>query len=78
MCHFFTIALDHRLQLFDITRRDLSLDEAIQAINNCQYPENKIHTDIHNSSIVTQLNDEQYRGIEDACLARTCNQEGQH
>ena len=64
MSHFFTIALDHRLQFFDITRCDLSLDEAIQAINNRQYPENKIHTDIHNSSIVAQLNGEQYLGIE--------------
>ena len=65
MPHFFTIALDHRLQVFDFFRRRLSLDETIQAINNRQHPENKIDTDIHNSNIVTQLNGEQYREIED-------------
>jgi len=63
--HFLTITLYHRLQFFDFFRRRLSLDEAIQAINNRQHPENKIDTDIHNSTIVTQLNGEQYREIED-------------
>ncbi len=61
MTHFFTIALDHRLQFFDFFRCDLSLDKAIQAINNRQHPENKIDTDIHNPTIVTQLNGEQYK-----------------
>ena len=64
MSHFFTIALDHGLQFFNISGSDLSLHEAIQAISYCQHPENKIHTDIHNSSIVAQLNGEQYLGIE--------------
>ena len=61
MTHFFTIALDHRLQFFDFFRRDLSLDKAIDAITNAQHPENKIDTDIHKSAIVTQLNGEQYK-----------------
>ena len=57
MSHVFTIAIDHRLQLFDIFRRHLSLHQAVQAINNRQHPENKIDTDIHNATIVTQLDD---------------------
>jgi hypothetical protein len=61
MSHFFTIALDHRLQFFDILRCDLSLDKAIQAINNRQHPDNKIETDIHNPAILTQLKAEQYK-----------------
>jgi len=61
MSHFFTIALNHRLQFFDILRRDLSLDKAIQAINNRQHTDNKIDTDIHNPTILTQLNAEQYK-----------------
>jgi len=61
MTHFFTIALDHRLQFIDILRCDLSPDKAIQAINNRQHPDNKIDTDIHNPTIVTQLNGEQYK-----------------
>jgi hypothetical protein len=61
MTHSFTIALDHRLQFIDILRCDLSPDKAIQAINNCQHPDNKIDTDIHNPTIVTQLNGEQYK-----------------
>jgi len=60
MTHFFTISLDHRLQFIDFLRCDLSLDKAIQAINNRQHPDNKIDTDIHNPAIVTQLNVEQY------------------
>jgi hypothetical protein len=39
----------------------LSLDKAIQAINNRQHPDNKIDTDIHNPTILTQLNAEQYK-----------------
>jgi hypothetical protein len=53
--HFFTIAFDHRLQFFDFFRCRLSLDEAIQAINNSQHPESKVDTDTHNPGIVTQL-----------------------
>ena len=61
MTHFFTIALDHRLQFIDILRCDLSPDKAIQAINNRQHPDNKIDADIHNPTIVTQLYGEQYK-----------------
>ncbi len=71
MTHFFTIAFDHRLQSSDIFRSVLSLDEAIQAINNRQHSENYIDTDIHNPGIITQLEDEQYRELEQARLART-------
>ena len=60
MTHFFTIALDHHLQFFDILWCDLSLDKTIQAINNRQHPENIIDTDIHNPTIITQLNGQQY------------------
>jgi hypothetical protein len=41
------------LQFFNIFRCDLSLDKAIQAINNRQHAENKIDTDIHSLNIVT-------------------------
>ena len=61
MTHFFTIALDHHLQFCDILRCDLSLHKAIQAINNRQHPDNKIDTDIHNPTILTQLDAEQYK-----------------
>ena len=72
MTHFFTITLDHCLQFNDFFRCDLSLDKAIQAINNGQHPDKKIETDIHNPAIITQLKGEQYLGIEQACLDRTC------
>jgi hypothetical protein len=61
MAHFFTIALDHRLQFFDFFRRDFSLDKAIEAITNAQHSKNKIDTDIHKSAIVTQLDSKQYK-----------------
>lgn len=61
MTHFFTIAFDHRLQFFDFFRCDLSLDKAIQAINNGQHPDNKVDTDIHYSTMVTQLVGEQFK-----------------
>ena len=64
MPHFFTIALDHRLQLYDFLRRRLSLDEAIQTINNRQQSENQINTDIHNSSMVTHFNGEFLRIVD--------------
>ncbi len=60
MPHFFTIALDHRLQFYDIFGRDLSLDKAIQAINDRQHADDKIDTDIHNLVILTQLIGEPY------------------
>ncbi len=76
MTHFFTIAFDHRLQFIDIFGCDLSLDEAVQAINNRQHSENYIDTDIHNPRIITQLKDEQYRDFEQARLARTGKHKG--
>jgi len=60
MSHFFTIALDHRLQFCDILRCDFSLDKGIKAIQNRQHPDNKIKIDIHKPTILTQLNAEQY------------------
>jgi hypothetical protein len=42
-------------------RCDLSLNKGIQAKNNRQHSENKIDTDIHNPTIVTQLKGEQYK-----------------
>jgi hypothetical protein len=61
MTHFFAIALNHRLQLFDILRCDLSLDKPIQAITNRQHPDNQSNTEIHNTTIVTQLSYELYK-----------------
>lgn len=55
MAHFFTIALDHRLQFFYFFWCDLSLDKAIQAISNRQHAENKIDIAVHNPTIVIQM-----------------------
>ncbi len=65
MSHFFSVALDHGLQFFDISRRDLSLHKAVQTVNNRQHSDNKIETDIHNAAIVTQLGGEPYK-VSDA------------
>jgi hypothetical protein len=59
MPHFFTISLNHRLQFFDFFRRNFSLVQAIQAIKNCQHPDNKIDTYIPKLTILTQLNRKQ-------------------
>ena len=73
MTHIFTIALDHRLQFFDIFRCGPSLNEPIQAICYRQQSEKKIDTEIHNPVIVTQIDDDQYLRIEYACRVRVCN-----
>ncbi len=64
MTHFFTIALDHQLQFFDIFRCGLSLKEPIQAIYYRQQTEKKIDTEVHNPVMVTQIDDDQYLRIE--------------
>jgi hypothetical protein len=59
MAHFFTISLDHRLQFLDFFGRLLSLDKAVQAINDRQHPENEVDTDVHIQAMVTQPGTEQ-------------------
>ena len=70
MTHFFTIALNHYGQLFNIFRRSLALIKAIQPINDRQHSDHKINTDIH-AAILTELIDKQYR--QNAYVAKHCH-----
>ena len=60
MAHFLTIALDHGLQFDNILGCSFPLVKAIQTINDRQYAEHKIKTDIRHRDILPQRRNKQY------------------
>ena len=58
--HFFTIALDHGLQFDNILRRGFTLIKTVQAINNRQYTDHKIETEIYHRDILPQSRNKLY------------------
>ena len=64
MTHFFAIALDHGLQFYNILGCGLPLVKTVQTINDRQYAEHKIKTDIRHRNILPQGRNKQYHRDE--------------